>query len=55
MHPEHMEQRRFPGSRRPHDGDELAFFDVQIDASKYPGLAGTLLKILFDVAKRDQN
>jgi len=51
VHAEEMQQRGFAGSRRPHDGDELAFFDVQVDAAQDVSLGGAVFEVLFNVTK----
>ena len=34
VHPEHVEKRRFARARRPHDGNEIAFLDLQVDVAE---------------------
>ena len=34
VHAEDVEERRFPGARRPHDGNEIAFVYFQVDVAK---------------------
>src|SRR5262245_7235490 len=34
VHPENVQQRRFTGARWPHDRNEFAFGDVQIDITQ---------------------
>ena len=34
VHPEDVEQRRFAGAGRPHDGNEVAFVDLQVDVAQ---------------------
>ena len=46
---EHVEQRRLPGSGRSHDGDELTFLDVEVDAAQDPGLSGRGFVTAFDI------
>ena len=37
---QHIQQRRLARARRSHHGEELTRLDVEIDATKYPGLTG---------------
>src|SRR5262245_21435821 len=34
VHPEDVQQRRFPGGRRSHDRDKFAFGDIEIDIAQ---------------------
>src|SRR5688572_9571973 len=34
VHPEDVEQRRFAGAGRPHDGNEVAFVNLQVDVAQ---------------------
>jgi hypothetical protein len=49
VHPEDMEQRRLAGARRPHDRDELAFFDIHVDAAQDVGAPDAVRVGLLDV------
>lgn len=53
VHSENAEQYGFPRARRPHDGDELALGDVQIDLPQDIGEARLRLVTLFEVAEFD--
>src|SRR5471032_2148228 len=49
----HVEQRRLPCSGGPHNGDELTFTDVEVDAAQHPGLAGGGFITAFDIFQLD--
>ena len=55
VHAEDVQQRRLAGARRPHDRDELAFLDVDVDAAQHVGAADAVRVRLLDVAQRDQH
>ena len=46
---EHVQQRRLARARRPHDGDELALLNREIDAAQHPGLPRSRFVTAFDV------
>src|SRR5262245_37540584 len=54
VHAEHVEERRFPRSRRTHDRDEVAFLHLEIDASQHERLLAAVLVELLDAFERDQ-
>ena len=47
VHPENVQQRRLPRSRRPHDRDEFAGLDVEVDATQQERFAGAGLDRTF--------
>src|SRR5436190_12524304 len=53
VHADDMQQRRLTGAGRPHDRDELAHLDVEIDAPQHIVLVYALREKFFDVAKAD--
>src|SRR6267154_4136162 len=53
VHAQDVQQGRFTGTRRPHDRNELALLNVQIDAAQHIRLCHTVRKRLFDVAQPD--
>ena len=55
VHAEDVEQRRLAGARRPHDRDELALLDVEVDAAQDVGAADAVRVRLLDVAQRDEH
>ncbi len=50
---EHIEERRLARSRRPHNGDEFAFANFQVDAAQDPGLSGGGFVAAFDAFELD--
>src|SRR6185369_2035681 len=48
-HADYVQQRALSCTRRSHDGDELAFLNVQVDAPQYPGCSGWRLVCSFNV------
>ena len=46
---EHIQQGRLACARGPHDGDEFAFANFEIDAAQNPGLAGGSFVTAFDI------
>ena len=46
---EHIEQRRLARAGRSHDGDELTFVNVEVDAAQDPGLSGGGFVTAFDI------
>jgi hypothetical protein len=52
-HADDPEERGLSRARRPHDRDELALTDVEVDASEYPGARRTGVEGLLDAAERD--
>ena len=55
VHAENVQERRLAGARRPHDRDELAILDVEIDAAQHVGASDAVGKGLFDVPERNQH
>src|SRR5207249_2217607 len=55
VHPKDVEQRRFPGARRPHDRNELAFLDVDVHTAQDVGAAHAVWIGFFDVAQGDKH
>ncbi len=46
---ENIEERGFARAGRPHDGEEFALFDFEIDAAEDPGLAGSGFVTALDI------
>jgi hypothetical protein len=55
QHAHDAQQRGFTGPARPHDGDEFAFFDGQIDLAKHPGPGRAGLVEFLDVLELDHD
>src|SRR6185295_1652033 len=53
VHPNQVQQGRFPRPRRTHDRYELALFDVQGNTSQYISLGNTGLEVFLDVLQSD--
>src|SRR5579871_3792774 len=53
VHADQVQQSGFAGAGGSHDGDELAFLDVDIHSTQDKGLGGAVLEVLFDIAKRN--
>src|ERR1700751_1557337 len=53
MHSEQMQQSRLPRSGRPHDGDKLSLFDVDINAPQNVRAAGAVFEVLLYIPQRD--
>ena len=53
VHSDKMQQGGLTRARRPHDGDELALLDIDVDASQDEGFADTMGVELLDVAELD--
>ena len=54
VHADDVQQRRLAGARRPHDRDELAFLDVDVDAAQHVAAARAVRVGLLDVAQPDE-
>ena len=50
VHAQQMQQSGLPRPGRTHDGDELAFFDIDVDSPEYICLGGAVFEILFNIA-----
>ena len=55
MHSDQVEQRRFACAGRSHDGNELSFLNVHVDAAKHERLGWTMFEVLLDIAQIDHN
>ena len=53
VHADQMQQRGFARAGGSHDGDELAFLDIDVDAAQHEGLGGAVLEVFFDVTQLD--
>ena len=50
VHPQNMEQRRLAGAGRPHDGEKLSLFDIDVDLPQDERLADAVRVRFFQVA-----
>src|SRR5579883_1794476 len=53
VHADDMQQRRFPRSGRPHDGDEFPFFHFEVHPAEHKCLCRAMLEVFLDVLKTD--
>ena len=54
VHADDVEQRRLSRTRRPHDGNELPLFDIEVDPAQHVRAARAVGVGLFNIAKCDE-